>query len=429
MKKNIIRKAFYVILPLLIIGITLGYTSFPIALLCLVGMLCCTTRHTIGFFFVTYGGPLGGCIRTMYPSLPIYGLLLQLIGFILLWDVIGGFFKKNFTAFLYLLVTLGIFGFFYLIGPENAFASEKYTNMCINATVALFGYFALSVSSKIDAEGLTSTLLLASICLYSFVISNYSMSPGAFFDYDWFRNQDMEYFYSMGNEHTLVTYQHIGMLIAYAVAIFLSQTILKPATTTFYMLCASQLALMSGCRQAILGVAVVAALRFAVFKLSNTGRRDFFGRFIGICLGLVAAFVVIQLVLSSINSTIISNTLESGDSGRMMLYAEAIDIFSANPMLGAGIGGFFAITGDAWPHNFFLELLCECGLVGTVLLLIIVIYSLSKKHVGLLYITSSNIFYFLVLSALFVRVLVSSDLPESIELFSAVFAITQVRKT
>ena len=119
MKNNNIRKAFYAILPLLIIGITLGYTSFPIALLCLVGMLGCTTRHTIGFFLVTYGGPLGGCIRTMYPSLPIYGLLLQLIGFILLWDVIGGLLKKNTSAIAYLFVTLAIFGIFYLLGPRN----------------------------------------------------------------------------------------------------------------------------------------------------------------------------------------------------------------------------------------------------------------------------------------------------------------------
>ncbi len=429
MKKNNIRKAFYAILPLLVIGITLGYTCFPIALLCLLGMLCCTTRHTIGFFLVTYGGPLGGCIRAMYPSLPIYGLLLQLIGFILLWDVIGGLLKKNSSAVLYLIITLVIFGIFYILGPRNDFASSKYTDMCINAIVALLGYYALSSSSKIDVEGLTCILLLASICLYSFVISYYSMQPGTFFDYDWFRSQNMEYYYSMGNEHTLVGYQHIGMLIAYAVAVLLSQTKLKPANTAFYMLCASQLVLMSGCRQAILGVAVVAALRFAVFRLSNTGRRNFFGRFIGICLGLVAAYVVIETILSSINSEVVSSTLEEGDTGRMLLYAKAIDIFMNNPLTGAGIGGFNSITGDAWPHNFFLELLCECGIIGTLLLLFIVINSLSRKHAGLLYVNSSNMFYFLILSALFVRVLVSSDLPESIELFSAVFAIAQVRKT
>lgn len=427
--KNSIRKAFYAILPLLIIGITLGFTSFPIALLCLVGMLCCTTRHSIGFFLVTYGGPLGGCIRTMYPSLPIYGLLLQMIGFILLWDVIGGLLKNNTSAILYLFVTFALFGFFYLLGPRNDFATGKYTDMCINATVALFGYFALSSSSKIDTEGLTCTLLLASICLYSFVISHYSMHPGAFFDYDWFRNQDMEYYYSMGLEHTLVGYQHIGMLIAYAAAIYLSQIKLNPASTAFYMLCSSQLVLMSGCRQAIFGLAVVASLRLAVFKLSNIGRRNFVGRFIRICLGLVAAYIVLLLVLSSINSEAIRTTFESSDSGRLFLYSEAIDIFMNSPLTGAGIGGFYSITGDAWPHNLFLELLCECGIIGTLLLFGIVIYSLSRKHAGLLYINSSNMFYFLVLSALFVRVLVSSDLPESIELFSAVFAIKQVRKT
>ena len=457
MIKRIISKTidilYYVIIPFLIIGITLNYTTFQIALVALLVMVILNNRHSVGVFFIMYGGSIAGITRTIYPNIPVYGVVLGVIGFLLIWDLLLDFFKTHWTSLLWLGLLLVIFGIFYLMGPRDEFAQDKYSSMCIHATLMLFGYYVINKSTRINAEGLTRLMLLGAICMYAFGILFYHFSPGDFFDYDWFRDQLTTWQYDNNNEDTIVNYQHIGMMVLYGIAIYLSQTHLPPVRTVFYLVCASQLVLMSGCRQAMLGLFVVVVLRFVVLRLSNNARKEklsvfwknkinldwskrlsilrnsVFGKFVSLVVGLVAAYFVFVFIISKISSDIVDTTLESGEVGRQFLFVEAIAIFKAHPLLGSGIGGFHFITGEVWPHNFFLELLCETGWVGTLIFLVIVVFTMAIKHIGLFHVTNSNMFYFLILSALFVRIMVSSDLPESIELFSAVFAVSAVKKT
>ena len=59
--------------------------------------------------------------------------------------------------------------------------------------------------------------------------------------------------------------------------------------------------------------------------------------------------------------------------------------------------------------------------------LVMIIINMVHKRIGLFHVTNANLFYFLIISALFVRIMVSSDFSESIELFSAVFAISSAK--
>lgn len=424
MGKTSFFKIYYIVIPVLTLGITMGYTTFAMALVALVPILFLTTRHTVGLFFVMYGGVFGGVIRTMYPAIPIYGLLLMFIGLLLLRDVIRELFQNNSRIILLLVLTLILFGFFYLIGPRDEFSSDKYLKMCINGFFTLVGYYVLARSEKIKAEELASLLILVAICMMTFVINQYSFVRGGLFDFNWFREQCVQYDYeAYRNEHDsmLIGYQNVGMTALYGCAIYLSQIKLKTANTCFYIVFILLIVLTTGCRQALLGVAVVLFLRYAVFRLdSPTGNS--FNRLIWIVIGAVVLSFSIDFLVSY--SDVVSRTLSDGDAGRYLHYAIALVIFKNSPIVGAGIGGFHAFADLPWPHNFFLELLCECGIIGTVLFLGILIVVLVKNKVKLLTINSSNMFFFLVLIALLVRVMVSSDFRESIELFTAVFAVT-----
>lgn len=419
--------AYYFIIPLLIIGISFGFTSFPLTLAVLIPLLISVDRHSVGFFFLMYGGSLGGVIRSTYPSIPIYGLLLQYIGVILMWDMVLSLFQKNLRAIGGILIVLVIFGVFYIIGPQDAFSQSKYVTMVNHGVVMVLGYYAFCCSKRINAESLTLILIVAALCMFAFCISKYSFTPGGLLDYNWFRSQCMQHYgkWAVG-EAMLIDYQHIGMLILYGTAIYLSQIKLSLVKTLFYTICAFQLIMVSGCRQAILGILVILALRLIVFRDKNVGNNHMMRVVIWSGVGLVAIMGIMFMVLTNSTSDVVTTTLSEGDEGRQFLFFEAIAIFQNNQLTGVGIGGFNAITGDSWPHNFFLELLCETGLIGTISLLLIVFYTLYKRKAGLLYITSTGSFYFLFLMALLVRVLVSSDLTESIELFSAVFAISTV---
>ena len=57
---------------------------------------------------------------------------------------------------------------------------------------------------------------------------------------------------------------------------------------------------------------------------------------------------------------------EMGDvtNGRNDLYAAAVDLIKKNPVLGYGVGYFENANGLSYPHQFFLEIMCEFGLLG-----------------------------------------------------------------
>ncbi len=63
---------------------------------------------------------------------------------------------------------------------------------------------------------------------------------------------------------------------------------------------------------------------------------------------------------------------DPSSASRLMLYREAWELFERAPFLGHGMGSYWRITGHVYPHNVFLELLAESGLVSTVLFAILI---------------------------------------------------------
>lgn len=422
-------KINYLLIPLLIVGISLGYTIFPVTILVLLPLLFLTNRHTVGVFLLMYGGPLGGVIRAMYPILPVYGFLLELIGLFLTKDLISNLFHHNSRNVLNMFLTLAFFGLFYLLGPQDDFAKDKYMAMCVHGFFMLLGYYVFEKSDNINVEGLAQILILTAICMFTYVIQTVGMTRGGIIDYNWFRDQLVRFDYINNYEGgTLVNYQHIGMSVLYSVAIYLSQLRLRTWNTIFYVFFSSQLVLVSGARQALLGVILIIALRMVVFRVKNIGRVNL-GRIFLMLIGLFVIGVIALTIVQNLSIDTLNKTLEDGDTGRMFHYLSAISVFLDHPLFGSGIGGFHAITDQAWPHNFVLELLCEVGIIGTIIAGMLLVLPVVRKKQGILHVTTSNLFYFLILTAIFVRIMVSGDLRESIEVFSAIFAITAIKRS
>ena len=309
--------------------------------------------------------------------------------------------------------------------PKDDFANNKFINICLHGITMLFGYFAFDRSTKVDAENLAKILFIASICMYTYVISDISMSPGGLFDFNWFHEQiKIDFARNGGVLSTVVGYQEIGMLVLFATVIFLSQVNISKWKYAFYVLCAAELTLMSGCRQAILGVLLAVVLRFALFRKENAEKGNVGSFLIWSVVAIFGVLFATILLIPNIGSDIMASTLEGGDAGRQYLMLQALQIFQDNPLFGVGIGGYHAITNMVYPHNFVMELLAETGLVGTIVSIVILVIPLFRKGVGFYRITNSNMFYYLIVLGILVRVMVSSDLTESVELFSAVFAIT-----
>lgn len=77
------------------------------------------------------------------------------------------------------------------------------------------------------------------------------------------------------------------------------------------------------------------------------------------------------------NQRIIDQTLGQGyDSGRSELYDVAWEMFESHPVLGVGVGGYFALFGSStasgveYAHNIVLQVLAETGLIGLIVVLL-----------------------------------------------------------
>lgn len=82
----------------------------------------------------------------------------------------------------------------------------------------------------------------------------------------------------------------------------------------------------------------------------------------------------VGLSISALDKTIFMlNTSEGMNNGRNIVYEYAIEYFKSSPLFGLGIGGFekrfFLDYGsDSYPHQYFLQILCEFGITGTIII-------------------------------------------------------------
>jgi O-antigen ligase len=100
-----------------------------------------------------------------------------------------------------------------------------------------------------------------------------------------------------------------------------------------------------------------------------------------LAVGALAVVAVVALVppeATQRSLSIFQTTQETGDTSRIVLWGEAITAFSSNlthTLVGVGTGGYasLATTGANYPHNIFLEVGSELGVLGLLALAAFVI--------------------------------------------------------
>lgn len=418
--KNIKISVFWFLLPLLLLATIFVQNIFPICILLIFVKLFLAERETIGVYLLMYGGALGGITRTVYPSIPIYGLMLNVAGLLLLWAWCRRFFMRNNGSLLSMSLVVLVFLGSYLMSDYSAYATKKLVSIIIHGYFMLIGYFVYANSSKINNDNLAQLLLMTAIAYIAFVTQLYGVRLTSLFDFNSLRNTLESYYYIEGNA-SLIGYQDIGMAALFSAAFLLSENTISSKKVLFVLIIASLIILLSSARQAILGLLVIIFMRFVLAKQTSLGKKIPY-----IILGAFVVFVALQFILG-LGMDSINATKETGGNGRDIIMLDAIRIFLENPTFGVGLGGFatYTITDAAWPHNVILEILCETGIVGAIILIIIIISYFRKNNLSIGFRAANNRIYFLVVFALLSRVLVSSDLSESIELFSAIFAVSK----
>ena len=414
-----LNKLTVCLLPLFILGITFTKIPFIVVLAFLLIRLMATDRDTCGIFLLMFGGAIGGYLRQRYHFLPVYGLLFQLYGLYLLRNYfLSKRYKKQ--GFKYLLVLMIYFLLNFALSPNtgDVYAQNKILGMFQTALFMYVGYYALIRSHRFNNESFGQLLFLSSILFFVYNMELLGVRPSGLFDYTWFRFSTEGLKMDDPMMEKVISYHIVGMNSLFALSFIISQHDIKKTTLLYYSILATQLVLFSGARQAIFGLIIIFAIRY-YFKSGNVGVRR------GKLKYLVSAIVLLYLsvsLLELLDLDYINNTLSEGDAGRSVLSDLAIALFLKYPIFGSGIGSFQHNVFMMYPHNFFLEVLCECGIFGLLLLSCVVISFVRKHKINLFYLTKNNTFFFIILIALMARCMVSADLSYSIQLFSAIFA-------
>ncbi len=63
-------------------------------------------------------------------------------------------------------------------------------------------------------------------------------------------------------------------------------------------------------------------------------------------------------------------------SGRDIIYFDAIEMIKEKPLFGHGIDSFTLSTGHVYPHNLLLEMMVEIGLIGALIFIVFLLYSI-----------------------------------------------------
>lgn len=425
MRKKI-NVCFLILIPLLVIGINANIVPFWVAFAALIIRLIFADKHSVGVFLLLFGGILGSTIRFEIPSLPIYGLLLNLFGLFLIMDVFGRP-KKSFTSSLQMLIiTLVYFLFTYVFSPNigDIRATDKIITLILNGFMSFFAYFAFIHSPKIDNEVLAQSLFLVTILFFIHNMKILGVSPNGFFDYEWQRNGATALFRELDEEKYVkfVNYQVVGMNALFGLTMYLSQLNYNTKKAILYCLVTLQLVLSSGARQAIFGFFIILILSRTIFNNRDLSKINISKVLRYVICGSICVYAIVH-ILPLLGVDYLTDTLSEGDKGREMLRTMGWELFFRYPLFGAGLGGFNHVyPGMLYPHNFIIEVLCECGIIGAVFLLFVLIVHWRHQKLRVLYLTNSRSFIFLILAAEGISIMVSGDLSNSISLFSAVFA-------
>lgn len=151
-------------------------------------------------------------------------------------------------------------------------------------------------------------------------------------------------------------------------------------------------------------------------------RRSLVAKFllISVCtLFLIVAFLWTGLggtMLASFSDRVINMTFEEHfeSSHRSELFADAISLWRESPIFGLGLSGYASRGIMRYPHNLFLELLCEGGIVAAVLfvLSLLPIVGMMVFHRRELHTLSVSAFVMYFVASMF-----SGDLYNSLGLF------------
>lgn len=353
-----------------------------------------------------------------YLGLPSYGFLIEavlLIACIFQWSVNNKIKLNNFSiVFLYFVLVLVVFIISSLITTGGDYAVTKLLSTAKTGIIYLFAFgFLFSNFQKCNFIRIGLYLILYSILmlLLSTLLNNGS-GPENILDFGYMRTQS---YVSVDEDEMLVSYHYVGFLAVIGCSIMLFESFKTKLNNGFIFICliiSILVSLYAGARQFV----IISLAIFMLFYFSRVAKGSL--GILLVAIGIILGVVFVSFLFEEggmLNSVKEEGYMDASSRGVYLL--KAFNDFIENPILGVGFGRFeiFGLYG-AYPHNMIVEILCEMGIVGFLLLALLLF-----KPLKILIVKQRPCVYLLII--FFFRSMVSGGLDNNIMLFSYVFAV------
>ncbi|MBO4447502.1 MAG: O-antigen ligase family protein, partial [Bacteroidales bacterium] len=238
--------------------------------------------------------------------------------------------------------------------------------------------------------------------------ANTISGPSSLFDFAFMRVQTIETLGYIPDVYN-ISYQFPGSYVLQGLGIVLMRYKRDYAIPVFLFALGLVIVLYAGARQMIISLFLVLLL-WVFLRFKKTG--------LMIAAGLLL-LVPLVYASSAALSELFESTVEDGyveGGGRGLWLLAGVQLFLDNPILGVGFGRYNLLGNyDTYPHNLFVEILCELGITGLIVLtaVFVVMLILGRKSI------KRYIYYF---AGLFFMSMASGGMFDNIILFSMVFA-------
>ncbi|MBO6169572.1 MAG: O-antigen ligase family protein [Bacteroidales bacterium] len=343
---------------------------------------------------------LGGFAYILGAALIIYGFVTGKTKFAKngLWSII-----PVVAVLLYFTISM-------LLSSGGDFAGQK-LGMTIKAMLFTWVSFLVLFSNfkKVNTDLLGLFLILyAAYLLRLSIDANTISGPAGLFDFAFMRVQTIETLGYIPDVY-YISYQFPGAYVLQGIGIFLMRYRRSRAIPAFLFALGLVIILYAGARQMIISIFLVLLL-WVLLTFKRTG--------IMIGAALILLLPVIYAASTAL-STLFESTVEEGyveGGGRGLWLLAGVQLFLDSPVFGVGFGRYNLLGNyDTYPHNLFVEILCELGVVGFLFLLAIfgIMLFLGRRYF------KRYIYYF---AGLFFMSMASGGMFDNIVLFSLVFA-------
>ena len=322
----------------------------------------------------------GAAMNTMGIS-GLGGFVVIVGTILLLYSFLKGDTKISVNGLLSFIPLLAILLYFAIsksISSGGDFAGQKLMMTVKTALLSWVAFVVLFSNFKTTNTNLLGLyyILYAAYLLRLSIDANTISGPAGLFDFAFMRVQSIEtlgYIPDVFN----VGYQFPGFYVLQGLGLYLMRRHTDKSVPLFLFAIGLVIILYAGARQMIISIFLVLLL-WTVMNFKKTG--------VIIALAMVLVLPILYTASTSLSS-LFESTVEEGyveGGGRGLWLMAGVQLFLDNPVFGVGFGRYNLLGNyETYPHNLFVEILCETGIVGFVFILAVFVASLilGRKYI------------------------------------------------